>query len=168
MIRGCGGLGCGRPKGLGSGQALVPEAPVPDWATWSSGGPVSHGSGHPQVDIERHFVMPGGGQANDLEGDPSPFWAGRPYGFNNNGEFTLPGPMGMITSRALNGFGSAAESTGLVTLPPLRLSVTQSIGPTVTMALGAGAGAYLAPQHRAAGTLVGALVGGILGLIFSP
>lgn len=152
-------------SGLGSGQALVPAAPVPDWATWSSGGPISHGSGHTQVDVEHHYVYPGGGQANDLEGDPSPWWTGRPYGFNNNGEFAL----GTITSRALQGFGDPAVSSGTV-LPPMRVTanVVSSIGPTVTAAIGAGFGAALAPQHRAAGTLVGALVGGILGLIFSP
>jgi hypothetical protein len=152
--------------GLGSGQALVPASPVPDWATWSSGGPVSHGSNFTQVDIEPHFSYPGGGQANDYEGDPSPEWPGKPYGFTANGVMSL----GTITSRSLQGFGDASASTGIATLPPMHVTanVVSSIGPTVTAAIGAGFGAALAPQHRATGTLVGALVGGILGLIFSP
>lgn len=134
--------------------AIVPAPPVPDYATWDSGGPITHGGkGTAQVDIERHFVMPGGGQANDIEGDPDSPWVGRPYGFNVNGEFTL---------------GDAA--VGGNALPPMHMTanVVSSIGPTITAAIGAGFGAYLAPQHRATGTIVGALVGGVLGLIFSP
>lgn len=135
---------------LGAGQALVAVPPMPLWRQHQ----VGERSGNVRLDIERHFVMPGGGQANDLEGDPNPYWDGGPYGFNNNGEFML---------------GDAAVSSGS-TMPPVRLTanVVSSIGPTVTMALGAGAGAYLMPQHRAVGTVVGALVGGILGIIFSP
>ena len=115
-------------------------------------------SGNVRVDVEQHYSYPGGGQANDYEGDPSPEWPGKPYGFTNNGVM------------ALSGFGDAATSTGIATLPPMRVTanVVSSIGPTVTAAIGAGFGAALAPQHRATGTLVGALVGGILGLIFSP
>jgi hypothetical protein len=141
-------------SGLGSGQALVPEPPVPDWATWKSGGPVSHGEST-IVDVQRRFVYPdGGGLANDVEGEPGSLWTGKPYGFTPNGYVML---------------GDAAVSSGS-SMPPVRITanVIQSVGPTVTMAIGAGAGAYLAPQHRAVGTVVGALVGGILGLIFSP
>jgi len=155
---------------LGSGQALVPVAPTPEWLAHIK----DQRSGDVRVDVERHYSYPGGGQANDLEGDPSPWWEGKPYGFNPNGEFTLgtitSKTLGAITSRSLQGFGDASTSTGVVSMPPLRVTanVVSSIGPTVTAALGAGFGAALAPQHRAAGTLVGALVGGILGLIFSP
>jgi hypothetical protein len=154
MIRGA--------TGFGAGQALVREQPTPSWLRNIK----DQRSGDVRVDVENHYSYPGGGQANDIEGDPSPFWEGKPYGFNPNGEFTL----GTITSRSLQGFGDAAASTGVTSIPPIRMTanVVSSIGPTVTAALGAGFGAYLAPQHRAAGTLVGAVVGGILGLIFSP
>lgn len=149
-------------SGFGAGQALVREQPTPPWLRNIK----DQRSGNVRPDVENHYVTPGGGQANDIEGDPSPFWEGKPYGFNTNGEFTL----GTITSRSLQGFGDAAASTGVTSIPPIRMTanVVSSIGPTVTAALGAGFGAYLAPQHRAAGTLVGAVVGGILGLIFSP
>jgi hypothetical protein len=155
--------------GFGAGQALVREQPTPPWLRNIK----DQRSGDVYADVENHYVMPGGGQANDIEGDPSPFWEGKPYGFNNNGEFALVathGALGTITSRSLQGFGDAAASTGVTSIPPIRMTanVVSSIGPTVTAALGAGFGAYLAPQHRAAGTLVGAVVGGILGLIFSP
>lgn len=136
-------------SGLGTGQALVAMPPMPAWRQHQ----VGERSGNVRLDIEPHYVMPGGGQANDLEGDPSPYWEGRPYGFTNNGVMML---------------GEGTTETKSV--PPLRLTanVISSVGPTVTMALGAGAGAYLMPQHRAVGTVVGALVGGILGIIFSP
>ena len=152
---------------LGTGQAVVPEPPTPPWLAHIR----DQRSGDVRVDVEPHFSYPGGGQANDYEGDPSPEWPGRPYGFTPNGVMTLPRPgLGTITSRSLSGFGDAASSTGITSLPPMRVTanVVSSIGPTVTAALGAGFGAALAPQHRATGTLVGALVGGILGLIFSP
>ncbi len=134
----------------GAAGALVPAAPVPDWATWNSGGPISHGAGNVKVDVEHHYVMPGGGQANDIEGDPSPYWTGGSYGFGPNGEFML----------------GASEPV----MPPMHLTanVVSSIGPTVTMALGAGAGAVFAPNHRVLGTVLGALAGGILGVIFAP
>lgn len=146
-------IGCGNCKrGLGSGQALVPEGAVPDWATWSSGGPISHGSGNVKYDLEQRFVYPGGQQANAIEGEPGALWTGKPFRFNENGI-------------AFQGFGDAAVSSG-----PVRVTanVVSSIGPTVTMAIGAGMGAVFAPQHRAVGSLLGALAGGILGLIFSP
>lgn len=146
-------------SGLGTGQAIVPEPPTPPWLAHIR----DQRSGDVRVDIETHYSYPGGGQANDYEGDPSPEWTGGPYGFTNGGVMMLPQP-------GMQGFGDAAMSTGITTLPPMRVTanVVSSVGPTVTMAIGAGFGAALAPQHRAAGTLVGALVGGILGLIFSP
>ncbi|HEV3059767.1 MAG TPA: hypothetical protein VGY48_16060, partial [Vicinamibacterales bacterium] len=78
------------------------------------------------------------------------------YRFYENGVMT---PM--------NGFGDAATSTGVTSMPPLHLSLTTSIGATTAMALGAGFGAFLAPERRVLGTVIGALAGGILGVIFS-
>src|SRR5258708_1234459 len=101
---------------LGSGQALVPEAPVPAWATWSSGGPVSHGSGYPPGHIENHYVYPGGGDANAYEGEAGALWTGKPYGFTPNGYVFLG--------------GDASVSSGSA-MPPIRMSLTTSIGPTV-------------------------------------
>lgn len=151
---------------FGTGQAVVPSPPTPPWLAHIR----DQRSGDVRLDIERHYSTPGGGQANDFEGDPSPEWTGGAYGFTPNGVMMLPAQgIGTITSRALQGFGDPAVGSGTV-FPPMRVTanVVSSVGPTVTAALGAGFGAYLAPQHRAAGTLVGALVGGILGLIFSP
>jgi hypothetical protein len=152
-VIGCGNCAKARlARGLGSGQALVPEGNVPDWATWSSGGPISHGSNNITATYEPHYVYPGGQQANDIEGEPGALWIGKPFKFNENGV-------------AFHGFGDAAVSSG-----PVRITanIVSSVGPTVTAAIGAGMGAYFAPQHRAVGSLLGALAGGILGLIFSP
>jgi hypothetical protein len=146
-------IGCGNcSRGLGSGQALVPEGPVPDWATWKSGGPVSHGEST-IVDLQPRFVYPdGGGLANDFENEPGALWTGNPYEFNYNGVVML---------------GDAAVSSGAI---PARTThtrnITLSVGPTVAMAVGAGFGAALTPNRRAVGALAGALAGGILGLIF--
>jgi hypothetical protein len=145
-------LGCGNcKKGLGSGQALVHVAPVPDWATWSSGGPISHGTAN-VIGNKSMDIYPGAGLANDFEGEPGSAWTGRPYRFYENGVMT-----------PLNGFGDAAVSSGSVVR---RRDLTISVGPTVAAVVGAGFGAGLAPQHRATGALVGALAGGILGLLF--
>jgi len=140
--------------GLGSGAALVPVSPVPDWCTWCSGGPITHGNAN-VIGNKAQDVYPGAGLANDLENEPGALWAGRPFRFYENGVMT---PM--------NGFGDAATSTGITSMPPMRLSLTSSIGATTAMALGAGMGAYLSERHRPLGAVIGALTGGILGLVF--
>lgn len=145
------GFGCG---GLGSGGALVPVGPVPDYATWSTGGPIRHGNAN-VVGNKSMDVYADAGLANDFENEPGALWTGQPIRFYENGVMT-----------PLSGFGDAAVSSATV-MPPVRLRVTSAIGATTTMAIGAGFGAFLAPNRRILGTLAGALAGGILGVIFS-
>ena len=58
---------------------------------------------------------------------------------------------------------------GALEIPKLRAQVNlrSTIGASITMVLGAGAGMAIGPkEHRIASTIVGAVVGGVLGWIF--
>lgn len=85
--------------------------------------------------------------ANAYENEPGAVWHGRPIRrFDSNGYL----------------FGAADDPT-----LNLRVSNVAMIGPSVAMVIGAGAGAALVPGNRVLGTVIGALAGGILGVIFS-
>ncbi len=87
--------------------------------------------------------------ANAVEGEPGANWEGRPYHFNQNGVVFDGGT-----------FGGALGATENKVI---------SIGPTITMVIGASAGAtFASPNHKLVGALIGAFAGGILGIIFSP
>ena len=84
--------------------------------------------------------------ANAYENEPGAVWHGRPIRrFTSNGY--LMGP----NDPTLN----------------LHVSNTAAIGPSVAMIIGGAAGAALVPGNRVLGTVIGALAGGILGVVFS-
>lgn len=90
--------------------------------------------------------------ANDYENEPGSRWHGRPIKrFTPNGYEMTPVNLGA-------GPGELK----------LHLDAVSAIGPTITAALGAGFGAVLSPNRRVLGTVLGALAGGILGVIFTP
>ncbi len=142
---------------LGSGYALVPVAPVPDWRTSAGGGPISKSS---QASVPAHagtFVQrsplnvvreaeAGANWPEDLASTAMFLPDGRLVRREPWADATYPGAFG------------AAE----VILAPHK-------GPRPafwTMLIGAGAGAGLVRDRRIAGAIGGALVGGVLGLIF--
>lgn len=84
--------------------------------------------------------------ANAYENEPGAVWHGRPIRrFDSNGY--------------LMGAGDPTLN--------LRINNVTAIGPSIAMVVGAGAGAALVPGNRVLGTVIGALAGGILGVIFS-
>lgn len=92
--------------------------------------------------------------ANDYENEPGARWHGRPIKrFTPNGyEMT---PVGLGASDAP---------------PPLYLHIDKvaAVGPTILAAIGAGFGVALSTQHRPIGAVLGALAGGVLGVLFTP
>lgn len=91
--------------------------------------------------------------ANDYENEPGSRWHGRPIKrFTPNGYEMTPVNLGGAGDPSLH----------------LHLDAVSAIGPSITAALGAGFGAVLAPNKRALGAVLGALAGGILGVIFTP
>ena len=130
----------------GLGNVRVPYSP--EWNPNAGGGPIQRAGNFPFYQPRGYDVFRTSSE-NVVEGEPGANWEGRPYHFNQNGVVfdggTFGGALGATENRVF------------------------SVGPTVTMALGAGAGVMFAnPNHKIAGALIGALAGGILGIIFAP
>jgi hypothetical protein len=93
--------------------------------------------------------------ANDYENEPGSRWHGRPIQkFTPNGYVMTP----------VGELGASPD------VPPLYLHIDKvaAIGPTIMAAIGAGFGVGLATQRRPLGAVIGALAGGILGVLFTP
>ena len=143
---------------LGAGYALVPVAPVPDWAVSNGGGPIRKAGGlavraHAGNTVYRtpHAVV--------REAEPGASWEGD----LSNQMFLPDGRLVPATGMAFDMLQGTPEVPG-----HFDLNLRKTLGPSVTMVIGAGAGMLLTrdSQHRIAGTIVGALAGGVLGLIF--
>jgi hypothetical protein len=89
------------------------------------------------------------------ENEPGARWEGRPIKkFTPNGYVMTP----------VGELGASPD------VPPLYLHIDKvaAIGPTIMAAIGAGFGVGLATQRRPLGAVIGALAGGILGVLFTP
>lgn len=144
-------------KQLGAGYALVSVPPVPDWAVSNGGGPIRKASGIAfparagnMVYRTPHNVV--------REGEPGASWPG-----------SFEDKMFLPDGRMVPATAMAHDMMHGADLPEsANLNIRRTIGPSITMVLGAGAGMALTAKgpHRIAGTIAGALVGGVLGLIF--
>ncbi len=140
---------------LGSGYALVPVAPVPDWRTSAGGGPISKSS---QASLPAHagtFV-----QRSPLnvvrEAEPGANWP-----------VDLPSTMMFLPDGRLVKQEPYARPFGDSMQPIVVQPMGRGVKPAFfAMLIGAGAGGAMVKQHRIEGAVGGAVVGGILGLIF--
>ena len=140
---------------LGSGYALVPVAPVPDWRTSAGGGPISKST---QASVPAHagtFV-----QRSPLnvvrEAEAGANW---PIDLPSTAMFLPDGKL-VAAQPYARPFGDSAPS--VIAMQPHR-----GVKPAFfAMLIGGAAGGALVKTHRIEGAIGGALVGGILGLIF--
>jgi len=146
---------------LGSGYALVPVAPVPDWRTSAGGGPISKSS---QASVPAHagtFVQ------------RSPLNVVREAEAGANWPVNLPDtamflPDGRLVRREPWADATYPGAFGAAEVFPVAIGPARK-GPRPafwTMLIGAGAGAGLVRERHIVGAIGGALVGGVLGLIF--
>jgi len=142
---------------LGAGYALVPYPP--DWNPNEGGGPVRRAPGSNVEAAHAGNTVYRTPNTNVREAEPGARWPGD----LSNMMFLPDGRLVPATPAAHDMFRGGPE--------PLRLKVflkrRTTVGASITAIAGAGFGAALAPQgYRAAGTVVGAVAGGVLGWIF--
>ncbi len=143
---------------IGAGYALVTVPPVPDWNTSAGGGPISKSVGltvpaHAGTFVQRtpHNVV--------VEGEPGARW---PVDIAATMMFIPDGRLAPAQPYAYDQFSGAFGD-----VQPIVVQQPRAIRPAfIAMLIGAGAGGAMTRDHRIAGTIGGAIVGGMLGLFF--
>lgn len=130
----------------------------PDWNPNEGGGPVRRAPGSNVVVAHAGNTVYRTPNTRVIEAEPG---ARSPVDLENM-MFLPDGRLVPATAAAYDMFQGADAP-----VPRLKVNLKSTVGASVTMIVGAGFGAWLAPgEKRVAGTVVGAVVGGILGLIF--
>lgn len=140
---------------LGAGYAIVTVPPVPDWNTSAGGGPISKST---QASVPAHagnYVF------------RTPHNVVREAEAGANWPIDLPGTMMFLPdgklAPALPYAYDQFSGPEVIVAQPMHRGVKPAF---FTMLLGGAAGGALIEKHRIAGTIGGAVVGGVLGLIF--
>ncbi len=139
---------------LGAGYAIVPVGPVPDWATSNGGGPISKST---QASVPAHagtFV-----QRSPLnvvrEAEPGANWP-----------IDLPSTSMFLPDGRLVAQEPYALPFGGPEVIAVRAGRRGTKPAFFTMLVGGAAGGLMTRDHRIVGAIGGAVVGGVLGLIF--
>jgi hypothetical protein len=142
---------------LGAGYALVPVPPVPDWATWEGGGPISKSS---QASLPAHagnyvYRSP----LNVVrEAEPGANW---PQNLQATKMFLPDGRLVDAKPYAYDQF------RGVDVLQPVVSQTSRLLSPPfVAMCIGAAAGYQIGRSNRVMSAIGGAIIGGVLGRVF--
>lgn len=141
---------------MGNARVAVP----PDWNPNEGGGPLRRGPGSNVVQAHAGNYVYRSPNTNTREAEPGAGWPG---GLSHM-MFLPDGRLVPATPIVDNMFHGAGDPS---VTGRFKVKLKSSVGASVTAMVGAGFGLVLAPpDRRVASTVIGAVAGGILGLIF--